>query len=482
MKGGELHFKAQGFSPVFLVNNNMKQFKPNFVLLTAALLSAGCGHGAKPADDNSADAKLLPSVQVVPVTRGTLEKLLPAAGLLQTLPGREAIITPPVAGVLSTLSVRYGQTVTRGQVIAQMSTQPLAGQLQQAEAAIGQNKVQVQQAQANAAQQAAQTQTSILQALATLRNAEAALAGAKATLLGSDAAVENSKQTLARQQTLFGEGLVPQKDVEAAELALRTALAQQAAQQQAVAGQRQTVAGQEAAVAAARAASLQSVVKRQDILIARQQLRNSEGALTTAQSQKALYTLRTPLSGLVSAVNVTAGTAVDTTAKVAVIANLDQLQLLVSLPGSAVASVKPGQMLTFTVGSVPKRVFRTTISTISPRADAATGTVPALAVVSNTQHLLKDDTTARVQIVTERHPNVLIVPKAAVLTDADTGKPSVVLVDSGGVAHITPVTLGLTVGDRAEVLSGVKIGDKVAVSNQYGLPDGAKVSVTTGEK
>ena len=459
-----------------------KQLCPPLLVVTSlALLSAGCHHGVKPADTSSADSKPLPSVQVAAVTRGTLEKTLPATGLLQTLPGREATITPPVAGVLSTLSVRYGQTVTRGQVIGQLSTQPLVGQLQQAEAAIGQNKVQVQQAQANAVQQAAQTRTSILQALATLRNAEAALAGAKATLLGSDAAVQNAKQTLVRQQTLFGEGLVPQKDVEASQLALRIAVAQQAAQQQTVAGQRQTVAGQEAAVAAARAASLQSVVKQQDILIARQQLRNSEGALTTARSQKALYTLRTPLSGQVSAVNVTAGTAVDMAAKVAVVANLDQLQLLVSLPGNAVAAVKPGQTLTFTVGSVPKQIFRTTISSVSARADAATGTIPALAVVSNSAHLLKDDTTARVQIVTERHPNVLIVPKAAVLFSADAGKPSVVLVDAGGVAHLTPVTLGLTVGDRIEVTDGVKPGDKVAVTNQYGLPDGAKVQVSNGK-
>ncbi len=450
------------------------------LFLPLAVLSAGCGHSG--GTDPAAEAKTppLPSVQVAAVTRGTLEKMLPATGVLQTLPGREATVSPPVAGVLSALLVRYGQTVSRGQVIGQLSTQPLVGQLQQAQAAIGQNQVQVQQAQANALQQAAQTQTSILQAQATLKNAEAALAGAQATLTGADAAVRNAQENLTREQTLFGEGLVPQKDVEATQLALRTAQAQQSAQQQTVAGQRQTIAGQQAAVAAARAAGLQDVVKRQDVLVARQQLRNSEGALTTARSQQALYTLRSPLSGQVGTLGATAGETVDTTTKVAAIANLDQLQLLVSLPGNAVAAVKPGQPLTFTVSSVPKRVFRTIVSTIAPRVDAATGTIPVLAVVGNPSRLLKDDTTARVQIVTERHPNVLIVPHAAVLSDPDTGKPSVVTVGPDGVAHIVPVTLGLSVGDRVEVTSGVKIGDSVAVTNQYGLPDGAKVQVTHG--
>ncbi len=452
----------------------------DLLLTAAALLSAGCGHGgAKPAEDTRG-AKPLPSVQVAAVTRGTIEKTLPATGVLQTLPGREAAVSPPVAGVLSSLLVRSGQTVSRGQVIAQLSTQSLVGPLQQAQATVGQNQVQVQQAQANAFQQAAQTKTSILQAQATLNNAEAALAGAQATLTGADAAVRNAQENLARERTLFGEGLVPQKDVEATQLALRTAAAQQSAQRQAVAGQRQTVAGQQAAVEAARAAGLQDVVKRQDVLIARQQLRNSEGALTTARSQQALYTLHAPLSGQVSSVGATAGETIDTATKVAVIANLDQLQLLVSLPGSAVAAVKLGQPLTFRVRSVPGRIFRSTVSTIAPRVDAATGTVPTLAVVANPNHLLRDDTTARVAIVTERHANVFIVPKSAVLSDPDTGKPSVVTVGTDGIAHVVPVTLGLSAGDRVEIRSGVKIGDKVAVTNQYGLPDGAKVQVVHG--
>ena len=449
------------------------------LLLTAsATLSAGCSHsGAKPADD-TAEAKPLPSVQVAAVTRGTLEKTLPATGALQTLPGREAALSPPLTGVLSSLFVRYGQSVSRGQIIAQLSAQTLNGQIQQAAATVGQNRVQVQQAQANALQQAAQTQTSILQAQATLKNAEAALAGAQATLTGAEAAVRNAQENLSREQTLFGEGLVPQKDVEAALLALRTALAQQSAQRQAVAGQRQTVAGQQAAVEAARAAGLQDVVKRQDVLIARQQLRNAEGALTTARSQRALYTLRAPLDGQVTSVGASVGETVDTTTKIAVVADLRRLQLVVNVPAASAEAVRRGQSLTFTVSSLPGRVFPAAIQSVAPGVDTATGTVPALAVVANPSRLLKDDSTVQVRVVTGRHTNVLIVPRSAVLLDPDTSKPSVVSVDTDDAAHVVPVTLGLSVGSRVEITSGVKIGDRVAVTNQYGLPDGAKVAVS----
>ena len=443
------------------------------LLLPTALLAAGCGQKG----DSQADAKPppMPTLQVVTAGRGTLEKRLPVTGTLQALPGQEATLSPPVTGVLQGLFVRYGQTVTPGQLVAQLATHQLVGQIEQAQAAVGSAEVQVQQAVANAIQQSAQTKTSILQAQAGQRNAQAVLAGAQATLLGSEAARHNAQQNLIRARTLFADGLIPQKDVEAAQFAVRTAEAQQQAQQQAVAGQRQTISGQEAAVAAARAAAMQDVVKRQDILVARQQLRNAQGALTTARAQLALYTLRSPLAGQVGAVGATPGETVDPTTKIAVIANLSLLQLNISLPSDALVSVRRGQSLTFTVDSLPGHIFQASIETIAQRVDRATGTVAALALVSNSNHLLKDDTTARVQIVTERRADILVVPRAAVLSDPDTGKTTVVTVGSDGVAHIVPVKIGLSVGDQVEIKNGVSMGQQIAVSSQYGLPDGTKV-------
>jgi len=450
--------------------------KTMFFLLLA-VLAAGCGHGES--GDKKADAKdpPAPAVQVAVVTRGALERITAATGTLQAVPTQEATLSPPVGGILDGLFVRYGQTVRKGQVIAQLSTRQLVGQIQQAQATIGQNRAQVQQAQANALQQQAQTRTSILQAQAGLANARAALLGTQATLTGNEASLRNAQQSLDRVRTLYGDGLLAQKDVEAAQLALRTAQAQREAQEQTVAGQRQTVVGQQAAVAAAQAAGTQDFVKRQDVLVARQQVRNALGALTTARAQAALYTLRAPLAGQVSSVGATVGETVDATTKIAIIANLKLLQLKISLPGNAAALVHRGQPLTFTVGGLKGRVFRTTVESVAPSVEAATGTVPALALVANSSRLLRDDTLARVQIVTERRENVLLVPRAALLSDPDTGKSSVVAVGADGTAHIVPVQTGLSAGGQVEITDGVTEGQKVAVSGQYGLPDGAKVEV-----
>lgn len=444
------------------------------VLTAATLLASGCGH--KKAEEGAKKDPPLPSVQVVTVTTGALERTLPATGTLMALRDHQASLSPPVAGVLDTLLVRYGQTVTRGQVIAHLATGQLQGQIQQARATIGQNLVQVEQAQANAAQQRAQSRTAILQAQSAVSGAEATLSGAQATLTGAEAALKNAEQTLARQRTLFADGLVAQKDVEAADLAVRTAQAQVTAQRQTVAAQAQTIQGQRQAVAAARAATLQDLVKQKDVQVARQQVHNAEGALQTAQAQMALYTLHAPLDGQITQIGASVGETVDTTTKLATIADLHTLQLQIGVPGSAARAVHPGQTVTFTLSGAPGETFRTTVSSVASTVDPATGTVPILATVTNPRRLLKADTTIKAQIVTERRENVLLVPQKALLTDPDTGKASLVVVGADSVAHVTPVTTGLAAEGQVEITGGVTAGQRVAVSGQYGLPDGAKVA------
>lgn len=450
-----------------------------FLAVTLALGGAcslfGCG--SKPAADADKKDAPQPTLKIVTVTRGSLESILPVTGTLQALPGREATLSSPVAGTVEEVFVRYGQSVQRGQVIARLSTRQLLGQIQQAQATVGQNLVQVQQAEANALQQQAQTRATIGQVQAGVRNAQATLRVVQATLIGNEAAVRNARQTLNRAQTLLADGLVPQKDVEAAQLALRTAQAQRDAQLQTVDGQRQTIAGQQQALAAAQASSIQNLVKRKDVQVARQQVRNALGALTTARSQFALYTLHAPLSGQVTLVGATTGETVDTTTKIAMIANLNTLQLQVNIPGDAAVRVHAGETLTFTAGSLPGHVFRATLNRVGSQVDAASGTVPAFAVVSNPGRRFRDDTTVQTRIVTERRANVLLVPQAAVLTDPDTRKTNVVVVGADSAAHIVPVTAGLSADGRVEIQGGLSEGQKVAVSGQYGLPEGTKVAV-----
>ena len=429
----------------------------------AASTDTTASDNAAPADVTATDSNGAPTVKLATATIGAIDATFPATGTLKAFPNRETKITVATAGTLQSLPIRLGQKVARGDVLAQLSTAQVQGQITQAQAALRQSQVAVQQAQASAIGQEAQSSTGILQAQAQVSQAQASLQGDQATLI-------NARQTLSRSQALFNEGLIARKDVETAQLAVRTAQAQVAAQERTIEAQRQNVA-------AARAASLQNAVKREDVKIARQGVESARAALQTARNQVALYTIRAPISGTLTSVDVGPGATVDTTTPLATLTDLSQLQLSIAISADSAGKVSVGQTVTFEVQTLPNRTFTTRIDALSNGIDATTGTLSALAAVSNTDGRFKDDSLAKIQIVTRHVAAAVLVPQSAVLSDPQSGETSVVVVGNDKVAHVRTVKVGLSQNGKTQVISGVKPNEKVAVSGQYGLSDGAKVSV-----
>ena len=53
-------------------------------------------------------------------------------------------------------------------------------------------------------------------------------------------------------------------------------------------------------------------------------------------------------------------------------------------------------------------------------------------------------------------------------------------IDGEGLARLRPVTTGLVVGDRVEVLAGVATGEELVASPAASLTDGTRVKPGTG--
>jgi multidrug efflux pump subunit AcrA (membrane-fusion protein) len=69
---------------------------------------------------------------------------------------------------------------------------------------------------------------------------------------------------------------------------------------------------------------------------------------------------------------------------------------------------------------------------------------------------------------------VILIPKTAVFKWGDfTG---VYVVDKKGVIHLRFVRLGLTYGDKVEVLAGLEPGDVIVVEGVNKACDGCKVA------
>ncbi|MBK5186966.1 MAG: efflux RND transporter periplasmic adaptor subunit [Gemmatimonadaceae bacterium] len=79
-------------------------------------------------------------------------------------------------------------------------------------------------------------------------------------------------------------------------------------------------------------------------------------------------------------------------------------------------------------------------------------------------------------IAVAQRANAIIVPAAAILRDDVNGTTRVAVVDAGGRARWTTVSVGVQQGNDVEILSPPLVqGTRVIVSGQVGLPDGSHV-------
>jgi multidrug efflux pump subunit AcrA (membrane-fusion protein) len=98
-------------------------------VLLVTTLGAACGRepAASPVEP--------PAVCVAPVAKGALSEWLHLSGRVVPLPDHDATLSPRVDGVLSEVTVRLGERVSRGQVLARVGTSDLADALSSAVAA-----------------------------------------------------------------------------------------------------------------------------------------------------------------------------------------------------------------------------------------------------------------------------------------------------------------------------------------------------------
>jgi RND family efflux transporter MFP subunit len=143
-----------------------------------ALLLAACGkQGESDAGGQADPSKTRVPVGVGTVSRDSLVERLILTGRLAARPGGAALLTAPAAGVVQSLRVQIGDTVKRGEVVAELEVPELAADARQKEAAAAQ------------ADREAQRQQRLLQeGITSSRQAEEAAANAHQAAAGAAAA------------------------------------------------------------------------------------------------------------------------------------------------------------------------------------------------------------------------------------------------------------------------------------------------------
>jgi RND family efflux transporter MFP subunit len=207
----------------------------------------------------------------------------------------------------------------------------------------------------------------------------------------------------------------------------------------------------------------------------RASIQASEATMKLAGRQLRDTEIRAPFDGYVEKRLVNLGELVKTQMPVMAVMRLDPLKVIAEIPEKMAPWIKDGQPVALQVDAYRGRTFAGKVSRISPGVNASTRAFPFEALVPNTDTVLKPGTFARVHIESGQVDEVLTLPYSALQYRYGVNR---VFVVGGDKLSMRELGVGERMGDRIEIVSGVKAGERVAVTDVDTLADGAPVVVT----
>lgn len=182
--------------------------------------------------------------------------------------------------------------------------------------------------------------------------------------------------------------------------------------------------------------------------------------------------LTAPISGVLGPRLVSPGQYVAMGTPVTTIVDDSLVKVQFRIPERELGRVHTGQEGRLRVASQGDRVFVGKVDLIDPEVDSSTRTATVRLLVPNPDGLLRPGMFARVELLTSRRENALVLPESALVPSMDRFS---VFVSDQGRAATRPVKLGVRLPGKVEILEGVTADTEVVVSGTQKLVDGMKV-------
>ena len=385
-------------------------------LLALIVCLGGCSRTPPVRAGNGGEPENTPTVGVTSVKRKPMMRQLTVSSEL--VPYQETDVFAKESGYVKDLLVDYGSRVKKGELMAVLDIPELQIQLKQDDAAI---------ANANDAVTHAHHEVDRLEAqLVPLKAQADRLAG-----------VAKTRPGLVAQQEIDdaqGKGLAMAAQVESGRSALQAAESQW------------------------------------------------DEAKAKLERDKALFDyarITAPFDGVVTqryanlGALMQAGTSSSTQAMPLVRLSQDDIfRLVIPVPESYVKYIRIGDPVQVRVTSLDK-VVTGTVKRFSADVAAETRTMHTEVEVLNPSHVLLPGLYAEATLTLEHKDAALSLPLQAV-TQAN-GKATVFLVDANNTLQERTIATGLQTADDIEIVGGLKLGDRVVISDRSGLKSGARV-------
>lgn len=282
----------------------------------------------------------------------------------------------------------------------------------------------------------------------------------------AEAGYHNAQKEYERTKTLFDQGAVSTKELDAAELEMIVKEAEYKSAGEELKMKETGPTGNERE-------SLQSQVEQ-----ARLQVEQAEKNLNRT-------VLRAEMDGVVTSVEVMAGDFVQMGTRLITIGDAGQLEVTAGVSEADSGELKPGQKVKITASAQPNREYDGVIQSVSPAAVAAKTAekgsqieVPVVVKTVGDIEGLRPGYTVDLSITVVDKDSALVVPYESVMEKEGVKQ---VFVVENQVARLKDIVTGVDTALFTEILSGLSEGDTVVVSPEGTLTDGMRVNGTTDQ-
>lgn len=219
----------------------------------------------------------------------------------------------------------------------------------------------------------------------------------------------------------------------------------------------------------------QNIGSEIQLLQAKANYESSQKQYEALLAQRNMYTIASPISGTVDAINLKIGEminpAMSATAGIRVV-SFDKLKVVTTLGENYIGKVNKGDKV--------KLIFSETGDSIITKLDYVARSVDPVSRAFNVEVWLGNNKnvspnmSCRMQIVNYTDKDALTVPVSAIQKTAES---EIVYIAEGGKAKAVKVKTGRNSNGMVEILEGLKTGDKVIVEGYADLDNGKPIEI-----
>lgn len=383
--------------------------------------------------------KVLVPVKVAVVKRGEVRNVIEATGIIKPQVGAKVKVGARISGTVVEENVKVGDRIKKGDLIAVIDNRELKAELERA-------KANLKEIEETYPKRIKSQKLKVKSAQAELKAAVSRLNSERENLKLKEWEFDRQKKLLSIGYTTEEKFKKAKRELAAAESSYREALEN------------------------LKKAKLNLKIQKEELkrleVEFKQKLKEAKEQLKQAEVRYSYSFIYAPISGVISYVSTQKGETVVAglnAPQFVTILDPRKLENRIYVDETEIGKVKKGMPVEFSVDAYRNKVFKAKVVEIYPEPIIRNNVVYYIVVARGFENpnLLKPEMTTHNRIISGVKKNVLVLPNEAVKWK--NGRYVVYKVTDRGVVEV-PVEVGWSDDRFTEILSGLKEGDRVAVS------------------